>query len=60
MWKRLRWRWMVLSYGPELARAWIALENFERVHLRGKRYEAMRNDILRIAVYTQLRRGEKQ
>ncbi len=32
MWKKLRWKWLVFRYGPELARAWVALENFERVH----------------------------
>jgi hypothetical protein len=37
MWKRLRWAWMVARYGEPLARAWIALENFERVHVKGQK-----------------------
>ncbi len=32
MWKRIRWAWMVVRYGEPLARAWVALENFERAH----------------------------
>lgn len=34
LWQRIRWRWMVGYYGPELALAWIALENFEKHHCR--------------------------
>jgi hypothetical protein len=37
MLKRLRYRWLVLRYGEPLARAWIALENFEKHHCNGGR-----------------------
>lgn len=32
MWQRIRWAWLVARYGAPLARAWIALENFERIY----------------------------
>lgn len=34
--RRIRWAWMVARYGEPLARAWIALENFERRHCKPK------------------------
>lgn len=36
-WKRLRYAWLVARHGEAWARAWITLENFERVHCKEKR-----------------------